>query len=223
MDSLITALVVLVVAAISTWLQKKNQEKQERENPRPPTPARPVGAPRPLNPRPVAPRPTSWEDELRKLLGEESAAPPPPRPAPPVRPTPVIIQAPRPAPTPRPIKVVPPPVVSQPTPAPQPATTLATLTGAAQVEQSVRDLGAMQESKRAYERASQLDTVMANRIATTPGKPVETTSVMHRVATPEVAQVLSLFKNARSARQAVLASIILGPPKALEGKSGVIV
>ncbi len=218
MEKLITFLVVLVVAAISTWLQKKNQEKQERENPRPPTPARPVGTPRPLKPRPTPQRPTSWEDELRRLLGDESATPPPLKPVPPVRPTPVIIQSPRPAPVPRPIKVVPAPVISQTAPAPQPAPTLANLTGAAQVEQSVRDLGAMQESKRAYARASRLDTVMANRIATTPGKPVETTSVVYRAASPEVTQVLSLFKNARGARQAVIASIILGPPKSLEGQ-----
>lgn len=216
-ESLITALIFLVVGAIVTWFQKKNQEKQERENPKPPMPARP-NTPRPtISPRPAAPRPSSWEDELRRLLGDETAAPPPPvRPTPPVvkAPTPVIIPTvrPTPIPAPRPIPVVPVPVA-------QPAPTLATLTGAAQVEQSVKDLGAMQESRRAYERASQLDVTMANRIATTPGKPVQTTSVVHRVVPPEVTQVVSLFKSARTARQAVIASIILGPPRALEGNS----
>jgi hypothetical protein len=74
----------------------------------------------------------------------------------------------------------------------------------------------MDESRRAYDRASQLDKKMSEHIQLVPGQHVQTTSVTHRTASPEVTQVISLFKSGRTARQAVIASIILGPPKALD-------
>ena len=46
--------------------------------------------------------------------------------------------------------------------------------------------------------------------------PVQLTTVVRNQTSPELLQARSLFENARSARQAIIASIILGPPKALE-------
>jgi hypothetical protein len=72
------------------------------------------------------------------------------------------------------------------------------------------------QSKEAYERASQLDKSVAAHIDRVPGQRVLATSVVRRAASPEIVQVVSMFKNARAARQAVLASVILGPPRSLE-------
>jgi hypothetical protein len=72
------------------------------------------------------------------------------------------------------------------------------------------------QSKQAYERASQLDKSVAEHIDRVPGQRVLATSVIRRGASPEITQVVSMFKSARTARQAVLASLILGPPRSLE-------
>jgi hypothetical protein len=78
----------------------------------------------------------------------------------------------------------------------------------------------MAESKRAYERASQLDTAVAARIEKVPGEHVKPTVVLRPPPPADVAQVVSLFKSSRTARQAVIASIILGPSRALEDTPG---
>jgi hypothetical protein len=83
-------------------------------------------------------------------------------------------------------------------------------------EISKRNLGKLEESSRAYLRASQLDKTVAQHINRVPSEPVKLTTVVHKQISPEVAQVVSLFKNPRAARQAVIASIILGPPKGME-------
>src|SRR5882724_9943668 len=100
MDSLITTIVIVVIAAIATWFKKLGQPKDTDEETRmrrsitTPRPTQP-GQPRPFaQPRPQS-GPVSWEEELRRLLeGGTPAAPPPMRP-PPV----VITQAPRSTPT----------------------------------------------------------------------------------------------------------------------------
>jgi hypothetical protein len=72
------------------------------------------------------------------------------------------------------------------------------------------------QSKEAYERASQLDKSVSAHIDRVPGQRVLATNVIRRAASPEIVQVVSMFKNARAARQAVIASIILGPPRSVE-------
>jgi hypothetical protein len=78
----------------------------------------------------------------------------------------------------------------------------------------------MEESKRAYERASQLDMAVSAHIEKIPGEHVKPTTVLRRSPPADLAQAVSLFKNSRTARQAVIASIILGPPRALEDAPG---
>ena len=79
------------------------------------------------------------------------------------------------------------------------------------------DLAKLNESRSAYERASNLDRTVAEYLGKIPGQPVKPTTVLGRPApSKEVAQTLSLFRNASTARQAIIASVILGPPKALE-------
>jgi hypothetical protein len=202
MDSLITALILLVVSALATWLKKKGAEPGDGDSS--------PGSQQTPTPRPLQ-RPTNWEEELRRMLaGQPPAEPPPGRPTPPPTkttpwqtPPPVVI---------RPVLVSQkrPTVVSTPraVPAPPPVPS--------SVEMSAGRMAPMTESKTAYDRASQLDKKVAEHIGRVSGQRVLATTVVRREASPELAQAVSLFKNARTARQAVIASIILGRPRSLE-------
>lgn len=215
MDSFITALVLLVVSALATWFKQKAANSRNSNSP-----SGSSQTPPPANqPRPPVPRPTSWEDELRRLLeGQAPAAPPRP---PPVRPPPMTRNVP-----PAPAPASPPPVVIRPvlvpprrpavitTQRPPPAPTPVPVPSA--IEVSAGRLAPLKESREAYERASQLDKQVAQHIDRIPGQRVVNTSVTRREVSPEIAGVVSMFKNARAARQAVIASVILGPPRSLE-------
>src|SRR5580692_2319708 len=90
MDSFITALVLLVVSALATWMKKKAGAPPDPDDASP-------GQPPVNRPRPTA-RPTSWEEELRRLLEGQSPTPPPrPMQPPPMRPAspPMARQQPR--------------------------------------------------------------------------------------------------------------------------------
>jgi hypothetical protein len=87
------------------------------------------------------------------------------------------------------------------------------------VEVSAAQLAPLRQSKEAYERASQLDKNVAEHIDRVPGQHVLATRVMRRAISPEVTQAVSMFKSGQTARQAVMASLVLGPPRALEEMS----
>jgi hypothetical protein len=160
-----------------------------------------------------------WEAELRRLLGEEGAAPAPP--------PPVIVR-----------EAAPPPV-RQPalTQAEAPAKTLATLkesstayARAAQldekVEERMRQRAVMAEAESVYQQAARLDTTIEERLRQVTESPVtethvtDTRVVRRGPVSPEIAHAVALLRQPRTARQAVLASVILAPPKALEMPSG---
>ncbi len=81
---------------------------------------------------------------------------------------------------------------------------------------STGELAPLNESRQAYQRASQLDKTMSQHIDRVSGQRVLATTVTRRAVSPDVAQVVGLFRSARSARQAVVAAIILGPPRSLD-------
>jgi hypothetical protein len=177
-------------------------------------------SPPPNRPDPSRPRPqfrsTSWEEELRRLL--EGQAPPPVAPPPPRPPVAMMPQ------TPRVITAtLPPPVVAVPGPAhsgwQRPIISPPPLPHG--VEVSNRGLASLSESKQAYARASQIDQSAAMLIERTPGQVVQLTTVTKRSVSPEIIQMVSLFKNARAARQVVVASVIFGPPRAFEEQTSI--
>ena len=87
---------------------------------------------------------------------------------------------------------------------------------ASSVEVGAGKMAPLTQSRQAYERASQLDKKVAEHIDRVPGQRVLDTKVTRREISPEILQAVSFFKNARSARQAVIASLILGPPRSVE-------
>ncbi|MEO7300193.1 MAG: hypothetical protein ABI042_16635 [Verrucomicrobiota bacterium] len=73
------------------------------------------------------------------------------------------------------------------------------------------------ESSRKYEEASQLSQRVAAHMHGVGHQAVGLTAIESvKKLWPEVAETKALFKNAKTVRQAVIASLILGPPKALE-------
>jgi len=81
-------------------------------------------------------------------------------------------------------------------------------------------LAAMEQSAAAYERASRLDLQTAARLQAVVARTAEPAPAQPaarlRGRPAEAAQVVGLLQHPRSARQVVLASAILGLPKALE-------
>ena len=72
-------------------------------------------------------------------------------------------------------------------------------------------------STRSYEEASQLSQRVASHMHGVGHHAVGLTSTQTtKRIWPEVAETVALFRNAKTMRQAVVASLILGPPKALE-------
>ena len=212
MDSFITFLVAITIAAVASWLKRRAAAGQQDDQPQ-----NQAGPPRPpAQPRPPA-RPSSWEEELRRLLEGENA--PPVAPPPVFRPPPVVVaqpapkpvlrpSAPAPAPTPIPraVLVSPPRGVTSAPPLP------------ASVQIPVEQMAPLIQSKQAYERASQIDRKMAEHIQMVSGQRVQSTVVTRRAIAPEMLQAVSLLKSPRTARAAIVASFIFGPPRSLEDR-----
>lgn len=213
-------MVVIAVMSIIVTIVKKKGWFGNRENEDSPAP--PVdrsGQPPTMADQRPPQNSGSWEEELRRLLeGQPPAAPPPqpPRPRPVAAPAPPpVINAPppvarpvySPVPTARP---VPPPVQSRPHLVPTAAPVVV------RVGEPHRELAKMSESKAAYERASQLHTAVTQHIKSIPGQRVQQTRVIRHERSAEITQVMGMFRNPQTTRQAIIASFILGPPRALE-------
>jgi hypothetical protein len=199
-NSLLLLLIFVAVSIISSWLQKKQKGQQDEEEEAQPPKRRPHGPSAPPPPpvgRPV-PRPRSWEEELKRLLEgqiEEPPAPPPP-------PTPVVVQ-PRP-PAPR----VPPPLPARTAESPRPAEH-------SPVEVTFQALPGLTQATHAYAEASTMEEKVQQHLREVTQKPVGLTKVLHRASTAEATGARALIRDRHSVRSALLASIILGPPRGL--------
>lgn len=199
MEKLIFVIAIVVISMIHSWLQKRKEQPEEESSPWPKPQPRHPNAPPPLNrPPQPAPKAGNWEEELRRLLqGGEPARPRPP----------VVIAAPPPLPrTPsaRP-RVVPAPVVTV-----EPD-------GDMDTGLPVR-MPTLEKSAQAFLRASSLEARVAEHMR---GVDARVTShaapEIKRTKAPEVREALALVRGRQSQRAAIIASVILGPPKALEG------
>jgi hypothetical protein len=207
MESLVTFMVLLIASAAVTWLKKRAQDNDERgRTGQEPDTLRPVnqpGQPPATTPRPK-PKPIRWEEELRRMLeGEFSSGLPPSRP-----PLAEVVEP------PRPVSAAPPPPLIARVPAADP---MGSLPVPEFTEVAQRELAPMRESGQAYTRGSQLDEAASERVRKAAPEPaVQASVVVRQRAAREAGEAAALFKNARAARQAMIASIILRPPKALE-------
>ena len=205
MDSLITLIFFLIVAIVSALLKKK-QQSEEQEDDAWSGDSSPAGPPD----RRVAPSPRrqTWEDELRRLLegktGREPSPPPPP-----------------PLPPPTPVRV--------PEPTAPPAWSRELATRKAETTELARKLrdqkeamsSRLQESMEHLRHASQLDDRAAMTIRRAASRIHLHAPKEEAQATPgEITSALGWLKSPESLRSAMVASIILGPPKSKEFETG---
>jgi hypothetical protein len=211
-ESLLVFLGLILVSAISNWLKQKRQGNQtdswpeQTESPKRPQARRPSATmpPGPAAPRPQPKRP-SWEDELRRLLGEEQEQPPPP-PRPPFRPV---------------IQILPPPKPATPPATPPQIPKSLDRTSSQEspnLELSTRklELARMAESKQAYQTGQQLPQQVAGLLQEVDVEVARHPRAIRRAVPREAARALHMLRDPSSARQAFIVSLVFGPPKALE-------
>jgi len=197
-EQLIFLLVLGGLYALQAWW-KKRAEKEQAETP-PPWPGQQQQQPGPAQPqrpaRPPAQTPAArWEEELRRLLEGESAPPAPP----PVAPPPPL----------RPPKLPPKPVVSKP---------IVVVDRDMETGLPVQ-MPKLEHSAQAFLRASQLESKVAQHMRrveqqVTTHKKVD----VRRGVSADIRQAIGLLRGGRqSQRAAIIAGIVLGPPKATEG------
>lgn len=185
-------LVVFIAIAIISSLLKRKEETQE--------------LPPELRPRGRRPQPapsSSWEEELRRVLAETVLPAPPVAPRlPPLRP--VVRKVPPPIPASEPDSDEGGIEVSLPAPPPFAAPVFTQLPG-------------LVESQERYAGAAQLQERVAQHMSDVIRRPVGTTAAHHTLFPAETVEATRALRTRGGARAAIIASIILGPPRALEG------
>jgi hypothetical protein len=143
-------------------------------------------------------RAPSWEEELKRLLEGKTAEPPPSPPVPP----PILVQRPRPAP--------PPPVSI-----PEEFSESTYSREHSPVEVTFKPLPTLTESVHTIQEATSLEQKVQQHLREATEKPVQMTKVEHKASTREAVEVRAMVRNPKSLRSALVASVILGPPRAL--------
>lgn len=225
LESLIAFAVILLLSALGNWLKNRKAQAPEGwdEEETPASTPRPPGQPAPGPGRPPAPANPVFdlERELRRMFGQEPEPPPPtaPHQAPPVL-------APKPAPAPTSVPTQPPPAWTQAAeeefvPVPLPAGTHFPKSARAMGETKAPEfeLAHLTQAKAAYRRASSLEKAVRTELdSVRPGVAhvAQILAPRRGAASPELASVLASLKQPRAARQVILASVILGPPRGLD-------
>lgn len=194
-SSLIWLIVFVVIAIVSSFFKKKSEHEEEWE------------LPPELKPRrdelPPAPRPVSrWEEELRRTLQQHPA---------PAAPPPVIHH-----PPPREIRPVYRHVHEDPTAEEEPHLEVVLPTPPPFTEHVFQPLHGLRESTQRYAQAATLEERVQKHMQSATGHRSGTASVHHAELTPEIRDLVNSFKTPKGARAAILASIILGPPRAFD-------
>jgi hypothetical protein len=195
MEALFIILMLILLSAVSNWLKRRAQPEETEMWPDESEPGDQLpGQRRDLPPGETAPRParSSWEEELRRLLEGE----PPRRPQPRTAPTPPPV---------RPVVITP----SRQAPTPPPIVTSATPARAQTIGQTAVALGRAREAQR---RAADQLRQAQSRIG---GRPLLSAMERRRDRAEELRQARDWFRSPQAARQAVIASVILGPPRAV--------
>ncbi len=211
-------LAVVVISAISSWLQSRNKKEGQSE------PwggeddeayrQRRTGGSSPPTPNPN--QPLNWEEELKRLLEGTVSAPPP------VPPPPVHRRVPPPPPVPARVSRESLPTEDEHQPARESAATPWQDVSLDSLPEPTKPLATLEHSTQAYQRAAQLHEAVAARMQRVDeqtekhGKPLSAPVPTRRVTNPDARAVVSLLRRPATARQALLASFVLAPPKALE-------
>ena len=184
----IIGIIVAIVVAIIASLVKKKQPEEEWELPPELKPKRDKP---PQSPQP--PKVSRWEEELRRVLQEQPAPPP------------IVRQMPPPVP---PVQEYQPeyePHMQVELPTPQP-----------RIEHAFQPLAGLTEATQRYDAATALEQRVQQHMQTVTTHRVLATSVKHTEVAPDIRALVNSLRQPQTARAAILASIILGPPRAFE-------
>jgi len=207
LDTYWIVMAVVIGSAINEWLKKRKQAAKSNPVPEEPLVSSPssrraTGPKHTTEARPVVV--SRWEEELGRLLRGESSEP---MPEPPVQTHPVhepVLTS-----TSRPV------VLATLSPPPRIPTALGEGATAATASPY-----AFRESAASYNRASHLHESIVERLKRIDertghhGKPVAI--VLRPGVSEEIARTVSLIRDPRTTRQAVITSLIFGPPRSLE-------
>jgi hypothetical protein len=209
LESLLIFLVFIVISGLSTWLQKRRQAGEDQSDwvpgEEPPNGPHRQGTPQPppVSPRRPMPAPLqNWEEELRRLL--EGDRPQPPEPPPQAAPPPLPSSS------------------SRPQPVPIPASSERRRTvplAPAHAEIESPRASRLEDSDQAYRLARHRQAEAAARLREAQAKTARhhggyqgTESVSRG---RDILAARALLSKPSAARQAVIASVILGRPKGL--------
>jgi hypothetical protein len=198
-NQLIFLLVVVVLSMLHSWWKKRKGEPETEgeseswpgEKPGRTTSTSPAG-----RPTPPPSKAASWEEELRRLLqGEEPARPSSP---------PVVVQLPPPLPRAVARPALRPVVIQQIDP---------------DMEKGLPvKMPTLEHSAQAFLRASQLESKVATHMQRVDQQVTTHQKIeLRKQIAPEIRQAISLVRQRQSQRAAIIAGIVLGPPKAMEG------
>ena len=221
-DNIWVMLAIVVISALSSWFQKRNQKDGQAE---------PWGGEDEETSRqqrsggntsaPNSNQPLNWEEELKRLLEgkpplDSTASSPPPMPPPIVR------------------RVPPPPSLPQKVSRESQGVdeeSIASREGSSpwsdtsydSLPEPTKPLANLEHTTQAYQRATKLHETVAARMrhvneqTEKHGRPLAATRVVRRdIGSPDARAVVALLRQPATARQALLASFVLAPPKALE-------
>jgi hypothetical protein len=230
-EGLLIFAVIGLISALSNWIKKRHEEAERAKH----LPAPHPGADQPVPAPQKAPARPGWQEELRRLLegdlsGHETPPPGPlHEPAPPVVHRTTIPRVPAPEPVAEPRwagrdkELVPPLVLptgthfpswTEPTPA-----TEAPSGPAFELEHMEASTAAYERGQHAPEAAIvRLHEAVAQTVAARPSLP----SLRLEPRFAQARELAARLHNPATARQAILAAVILGPPRALEKGAGAL-
>ncbi len=222
-DNIWVMLAIVVISALSSWFQKRNQKDGqaepwggEDEETYRQQQQRSGGNPSAPNPN----QPLNWEEELKHLLegkppldGTAGTPPPPP---------PIVRRVPAPPPLPETVSresegIDEESIASREGSSPWSDTAYDSL------PEPTKPLANLERHTQAYQRATQLHEAVAAHMrhvgeqTEKHGKPLAVSHVLRRdLGSPDARAVVALLSQPATVRQALLASFVLAPPKALE-------
>lgn len=215
-------LVIAGISAVAEWLKKKRQRTESKEDASGRDWSTPVGQSQPSAPATNAEgKPLSqWEEEIRRMLQGMDPHPPVP---PPLPPPPIVRQTPPPIYQSRPVVVEDEGVSEEPVPTylSSMETPDSAYQRGAELEQTVDGRLAKASSlggaAEAWNRAGSIDERAQARLSQASQFLQRSQSEkVDKQRSKEAERLVAAFRNPVTARQAIIASFVLGPPKALE-------
>jgi hypothetical protein len=210
MEKLIVIAIIVLASIVHSWMQRKQEESGGESTPDPE--GRPRRGPRtgsgPPPRRPAPPGPANWEEELRRLLHGDIPAVPPPIAPPPVPP-------PMPAPSRASTPAAPLPVLAR-TAIPVPDEGMEMEVGLSVRPVTLHQAASAHDRAQVQTRTSVHDSVVQRMQDTANRVTAHTKIAEGALRAVRSATLRELLRDRSAQRTAIVAAIILGPPRGLE-------